>query len=79
MKQLLDMGDNMEYSIGTKFMTNGKYPKECTVTDIYKTYNSKNELVKTRYVATHEFLGQIVTDYDVVQPTIGRGLIKNED
>lgn len=65
----------MNIEIGTKFMTGGKFPKKCTVIDIYKTYNSKNELVKTRYVAIHEFLGQTVTDYDVVQPTIGRGLI----
>ena len=65
----------MDYPIGTKFKTQSKFPKECTVIDIYKTYNNKNELVKTRYVAIHEFLGQTITDYDVVQPTIGRGLI----
>ena len=65
----------MDYPIETKFKTQGKFPVECTVIDIHKTYNKQNELVKTRYVATHKFLGQTVTDYDVVQPTIGRGLI----
>ena len=62
-----------EITIGTKFTTRGKHPKECIVTDILKTYNSKGELVSTRYVATHEFLGQTVTDYDVVAVTIQRG------
>jgi hypothetical protein len=65
----------MNIEIGTKFMTGGKFPTECTVIDIHKTYNKQNELVKTRYVATHIFLGQIVTNYDIVQPTIARGLI----
>lgn len=65
-----------EYSIGTKFMTGGKFPSECTVIDVFKTYNNKNELVKTQYCATHVFLGQIVTDYSVPTATIARGLIK---
>lgn len=68
----------MEYQIGTMFKTRGKAPRLCTVVDILKTYNSKGELFKTRYVATHEFCGQIVTDYDVVPTTIAMGEIKNE-
>ena len=66
-----------EITIGTKFTTRGKHPRECVVTDILKTYNSKNELVSTRYVANHEFLGQIVTDRDVVAVTIQRGYKAN--
>lgn len=62
------------FPIGTKFKTQGKHPRLCTVVDIWKTYNSNNELVHVRYVATHEFMGQIVTDYDVVETTIKRGL-----
>lgn len=64
----------MEYAIGTKFITGGKAKRACTVTDILKTYNSAGELVGTRYVATHEFMGQIVTDRDVCSVTIAKGL-----
>lgn len=64
-----------DYPIGTKYTTRGKHPVTCTVTDILKTYNSKNELVHTRYISTHEFMGQLVFDYDVVAVTIARGLL----
>lgn len=63
-----------EYAIGTRFKTGGKHPRLCTVTDILKTYNSKGELVRVRYVATHDFLGQSVADNDVCAVTIARGL-----
>jgi len=66
----------MEYPIGTEYMTRGKNPKRCKVIDIHKTYNSKGELVKTYYVATHEFMGQIVTDHQVPTASIAMGLIK---
>lgn len=66
----------MEYPIGTEYMTRGKYPRKCKVIDIYKTYNSKNELVKVYYVSTHEFMGQIVTDHQVPTASIAMGLIK---
>lgn len=65
----------IRYNIGTKFKSGGKCARECEVIDIYKTYDSKGELVKVRYVAVHTFLGQQVTDYDVCQTTIDRGLI----
>ena len=65
----------IRYSIGTKFKSGGKNPRECTVIDIYRTYNSENELVKLNYVAVHDFLGQKVTDREVCQSTIDRGLI----
>ena len=64
------------YPVGTVFKPIGKHSKECTVIDIYITKNLKGEIVQTRYVATHEFLGQKVTDYDVVAVTIARGFIK---
>lgn len=64
----------MEYAIGTQYTPQGKEKSLCTVIDILKTYNSKGELVRTRYVAIHEFCNQIVTNYDVVAPTIARGL-----
>lgn len=68
----------MEYEIGTKYMSRGKHPKICTVTDILKTYNSVGELVKVRYISEHEFCGQMVKDYDVVATTIARGIFELE-
>lgn len=62
------------FPIGTVFKTRGKHPNICTVTDILHTFNSKGELVKVRYVATHEFLGQVVTDHDVPGVTIAMGI-----
>jgi len=61
------------YEIGTKYESRHK---TWTVIDILKTYNSKNELVKLRYVATHQLMGQPITDYDVVPVTISRGLFQ---
>lgn len=63
------------FNIGQQYMTRGKHPQLCTVTDIHKTYNSANELVKFRYVATHKFAGQTVADYDVCQSTVAMGAI----
>lgn len=63
-----------EYPIGTRYVTQGKHPKLCTVVDVLKTYNSAGDLVNLRYVSTHQFCGQTVTDRDVVSVTIARGL-----
>lgn len=63
-----------KYSIGQQFKPIGKRSQLCTVVDILKTYNAKGELVKIRYVATHDFMGQVVTDYDVNEVTIARGI-----
>ncbi len=62
------------FTIGTTFKTGGKYPHLCTVVDIHRTYNDAGELVKIRYVATHEFMGQVVRDQDVVDTTIAKGI-----
>lgn len=61
------------FLIGQMFKTRGKHPRVCTIVDVWKTYNSKNELIKMRYVATHEFAGQIMTDYDIVDATVAMG------
>jgi hypothetical protein len=70
----------MTIKIGTKFIKQrGKLTNKErveTVTDILKTYNSVGELVKTRYVAEHDFLGQKVTDNDVCLITILKGLVE---
>jgi hypothetical protein len=68
--------ETQRFAIGTTFQTGGKFPRNCTVVDFLRTYNTKGECVKTRYVATHVVIGQIVTDYDVCETTIARGLVK---
>ena len=49
------------YPIGTKFISQGKRKDIETVTDIFKTYNSKNELVKIEYIVEHDFLNQTIS------------------
>ena len=50
-----------EYEIGTKFIRKqGKVKRVETIIDVYKTYNSKNELVSIEYITTNEFMGQLV-------------------
>ena len=67
----------MDITIGMQYIPRSDKQKRIhTVIDCYKTYNSNNELVKTTYVSEHEFCGQMVKAYDVVQPTIAMGLIK---
>lgn len=64
------------YGIGTVFTPVGRKTKNvCTVTDILTTRNTAGEVVKIRYVATHDFCGQTVTDHDVLEVTIARGLV----
>lgn len=57
------------YPIGTKFITQGKRKDIETVTDILKTYNSKNELVKIEYIVEHDFLNQKI-NHTVCHTTI---------
>ena len=64
------------FTIGTQYMSAGKYKRLCTVCDILKTYNNAGELVCIRYVATHDFMGQTVMDCQVVDATIARGLFE---
>jgi hypothetical protein len=45
------------------------------VIDIYTTLNSAGDVVKIRYAATHQFMGQTITDHDVIETTISMGLL----
>lgn len=63
------------FPIGTQYRTSGKHPDTCTVVDQLTTRNAAGEVVRERYVSTHEFLGQVITDHDVVDTTIARGLL----
>ena len=67
--------DTQENLIGTQYMTRGKHPRLCTVVDKLTTTRSDGTLYKTRYIATHEFLGQTVSDCDVGRTTIVMGAI----
>jgi hypothetical protein len=65
---------HVRFPIGTRYTTRGKHPRTCTVVDVHATYSVvSGELVKLRYVATHEFAGQVVTDRDVPEASIGLG------
>jgi hypothetical protein len=65
----------MKYSIGTQYLPMGrKNAKVCTITECFKTYDSKGNLVKTSYQSTHDFLGQAVRNHDVCETTIARGI-----
>lgn len=64
------------FAIGQKFKTRGKFPRLCTVVDIWQTYNSAGELVRIRYVAEHVFLGETVRDIDILETTIAIGQVE---
>lgn len=72
------MTERVRYPIGTRFKTRGKHPRDCTVVDVLRTFNSMSELVRVRYVATHEFMGQTLRNNDVVATTIARGLVSDD-
>jgi hypothetical protein len=65
----------MRFAIGTTFKTRGKAQKTCTVVDYYITRNMSGEVVKTRYIAEHEFMGQTLRD-EYVETSIAMGLVK---
>ena len=62
-----------EFPPGTIFTTRGKHPRICQVVDILKTYNLAGDLISTKYVCSHDMLGQRVLERDVVWTTIAMG------
>jgi hypothetical protein len=63
------------FPIGTQYTSrNGKVSRVCTVSDQLTVTNSKGEVVRLYYHATHEFMGQKLTDHDVGDTTIARNL-----
>lgn len=63
------------FPIGTLYLARSSGEKRlCTVVDHLTTTNSKGDVVKIRYVSTHVFCGQTVSDHDVLDTTIARGL-----
>jgi len=66
----------MKYTIGTRFIRNGdKHKRIYTIIDYYITTNHAGEVVKSRYVAGYEMLGQILIDPDITQTTIDKATI----
>jgi hypothetical protein len=63
------------YPIGTKYIAEGKRKDIETVTEIFKTYNSKNELVKIEYIVEHDFLNQKIS-HAVCHTTIRKAEIQ---
>lgn len=62
----------MEFEIGTHYINSKN--RLCVIKDILKTFNSKGELIKTRYVAEHDFMGQKIEDNDVLHISIQKGM-----
>jgi hypothetical protein len=79
MNKVLIEDPKQRFAIGTKYNTRGKHPRECTVTDFHVTRNLAGEIVRTRYVSTHNFIGQVMKDLDVVETTIAMGLISTPE
>jgi hypothetical protein len=68
------------FPIGTRFTTHKKvrnrlYTTSHTVVDQMTVTNAAGEVVRTFYVAEHEFGGQMVRDNEVCDTTIARGLV----
>jgi hypothetical protein len=68
------IADCPRFSIGQQFTPIGKAKRVYTIRDILRTYNHSGQLVRIRYLATCEFMGQVLTDYDVNETTIARGI-----
>ncbi len=69
------ISDKAQYTIGTKFKLNRKNPRVMTVSDIHRTYNNDGQLVKLRYVATHDFMGQKMVTSDILETSIAMGWV----
>lgn len=63
------------FPIGTQYKPAGKYAKVTTVVDQLTLTNSKGEILRVSYLTQHEFLGQTITNHDVCDTTIARGLL----
>ena len=66
----------MKYPIGTLYLSRGKHKRLCKVIDYHVTTNLTGEIVRRRYVATNECLGQIVTDADVPESSVAMGVFE---
>lgn len=66
---------NPRFTIGTVFTRKRKNSaQDYTIVDIYRTYDSKDNLVKLRYVGECKFLGQTIIDSEITDTEIARSL-----
>lgn len=65
------------YPIGTKYINKQKNRSdECAVVDVFDTFSLKTgELVRRRYVCSHDFFGVPITNHDVPEAAIARSQI----
>ena len=76
MANIIQKGD---ITIGLKYQARNTRKDICTLIDIYKTYNNAGELVETRYLCEHDFLGQKVKHTEnlvTIQMAIHRNGVK---
>jgi len=72
------MSREPQFEIGATFIRRGRKNKQVeTVVDIITWTNSNGECVGHRYVCEHDFMGQVVTDSDVVGATIALGIAED--
>jgi len=64
---------NKTFSIGQQFTARGKRKDVCTIIDIYTTTNESGEVVCIRYIAQHEFMGQLIKA-EYCAATVARGI-----
>lgn len=63
----------MKYPPGTQYRSGTG--RLCTVRDLHVTRSAlTGEVVRVRYACTHDLMGQQITDTDVVETTIARGI-----
>ena len=66
----------MKYPIGTQYTDH--YGRVCTVIDYHITRSHlTGDVVKERYVASHQLMGRAIMDYDVIETTIARRLAES--
>jgi len=70
------MNNKQRFPVGTKFNTRSMSPRLCTVVDFHVTTNLAGEVVRARYVSTHEFMGQLITTIDITDTAVARGLVE---
>lgn len=70
-------GKTIMIPMGTKYNSkHGKISRIATVTDYHVTTNLAGEIVNRRYVSTHDFMGQAITERDITETEIRRNLIE---
>lgn len=63
------------FPLGTQYLIKrNKSAQLCTVTDQLTVTNSRGDIVREYYTSVHDFCGQTVTNYEVLDTTIALNL-----